>query len=105
MLVQIRTDRNIEDHDDLEQRVTEKVQRELKRYAERLTRVEVYIADENSAAKSGAKDKRCTVEARAAGLQPLAATHQAETVDAAVAGALASVRRALSHAAGQRGDR
>ncbi|HLT90108.1 MAG TPA: HPF/RaiA family ribosome-associated protein [Woeseiaceae bacterium] len=105
MLVQIRTDRHIEGYDDLEDRVTEKVQKELKRYADRLTRVEVYIGDENSAVKSGAKDKRCTVEARAAGLQPLAATHQAESVEAAVAGALASVRRALSHATGKRGER
>lgn len=105
MLVQTRTDRNIDGHEGLARYVEEEVQSELAHYSERLTRVEVYFADENSSSKSGATDKRCSIEARAAGLRPIAATHAAETVELALNGALDSLRRALSHAFGKRGDR
>lgn len=105
MLVQIRTDRNIAMNEELERRFEDEVRSSLDRYADRLTRVEVYLGDENSAKKSGATDKRCTVEARPAGLRPVAASHQAETVELALDGALAAARRALSHALGKQRDR
>lgn len=103
MLVNIYTDRNIDADEDLLARFEKKVRSELDRYSERLTRVEVHLMDEN--ANKGGADKRCTVEARAAGMRPIAASHEAEVLEVALDGALDKVRRGLSHAAGKQGHR
>lgn len=101
MLVQLQTDRNIEGHEELARRVEDEVRASLAHYGERLTRVEVFLGDDNSAKKAGAADKHCTVEARLAGLRPIAASHAADTVELALDGALESVQRALGHAIGK----
>lgn len=103
MLVNINTDRNIDGDEDVLARFEEKVRSALDRYSERLTRVEVHLMDEN--AQKGGADKRATVEARAAGMRPVAASHEAEVLEVALDGALDKVRRALSHAAGKQGHR
>lgn len=103
MLVNIYTDRNIDGDEDLLARFEKKVRSELDRYSERLTRVEVHLMDEN--ANKGGADKRCTVEARAAGIRPIAASHEAEVLEVALDGALDKVRRGLSHATGKQGQR
>ena len=51
--------------------------------SDRITRIEVHLSDENSL-KGGDHDKRCMLEARIAGMQPLAVTHLAESLVAAV---------------------
>lgn len=102
MLIQVNTDRNIEGRDELVRRVEEKVGAALQRYADRLTRVEVHLGDENSDKKPGDVDKRCLLEARPAGLKPLAVSHQAPTTDLALDGALDKFRRAFDSAIGKR---
>ncbi len=72
MKVQINTDSNIEGHDELVQQVEAVVRGALDRFSEQITRVEVYLSDENSDKKFGTDDKRCLLEARLAGLQPIA---------------------------------
>lgn len=103
MLVNIYTDRNIDGDEELLARFEKKVRSELDRYSERLTRVEVHLMDEN--ANKGGADIRCTVEARAAGMRPIAASHEAEVLEVALDGALDKVRRGLSHATGKQGQR
>jgi hypothetical protein len=70
------------------------VNRSLKRFARRLTRVEVHLSDENSH-KFGVLDKRCRVEARPAGHRPLAASNGASTVENALLGALTKLRNSM----------
>lgn len=53
----------------------ERVQTQLGHLAQNLTRVEVHLRDDNSAAKSSPDDKRCVMEARIAGRRPLAVEH------------------------------
>ncbi|MCB9846137.1 MAG: HPF/RaiA family ribosome-associated protein [Phycisphaeraceae bacterium] len=47
------------------------------RFSDRLSRVEVHIADQNSR-KSGPADKRCLMEARPLSMDPLVAEHEGE---------------------------
>jgi ribosome-associated translation inhibitor RaiA len=94
MQVQVHTDNNIEGRDELTGEVTSAVEQALERFADRLTRVEVHLKDTNSH-KGGADDKHCTVEARAAGRDPVVGTHAAGTVDQAVDGAVKKVRAVL----------
>jgi hypothetical protein len=87
MQIQTYTDRNIAGHEALAQTVEEIVQRLLGRFSEQISRVEVHLSDENSSAKSGIADKRCLLEAKLAGQQPVSVSEQAQTVESAVKGA------------------
>jgi ribosome-associated translation inhibitor RaiA len=70
------------------------VNRFMKRFARRLTRVEVHLSDVNSH-KFGTHDKRCRVEVRPAGHRPLTASNSAGKVQQAVVGALTKMRNSL----------
>jgi ribosome-associated translation inhibitor RaiA len=105
MLVRVNTDNNIVGSDRLSQDVENIVTDVLGRFSERLTRVEVHLVDENSRAKGGDNDKRCTMEARAAGLQPIAVTEQAATLMQAVSGAAEKLEKTLDRTIERLGDR
>ncbi|MBK5283526.1 MAG: HPF/RaiA family ribosome-associated protein [Nitrospiraceae bacterium] len=100
MQIQINTDRNIEVHEALATQISGGVDSALSRFSEHITRVEVYLSDENSH-KSGQKDKRCVMEARLEGRQPIAATHQAATLDLAIDGASDKVARMIESTIGR----
>ena len=105
MIIQVNTDGNIEGKRELTERVEGVVGQRLSRFETRVTRVEVHLSDENSNKKPGADDMRCLLEARLSGLQPLAVSHQAETVDQAVGGALDKIVRSIDATLGKLGDR
>lgn len=87
MQIEVTTDQNIAAHGANIDRISADVEAALERFADRLTRIEVHLADDN-AGKPGKDDKRCTLEARPAGQQPVAVTNHADTVDDALDGAL-----------------
>ena len=97
---QVNTDGNVQGREDVAERVRSTVADGLARFADRLTRVEVYLSDENSD-KGGADDKRCLIEARIAGMEPIVASHTAAAVPVAIDGALDRLRRALDSAIGK----
>lgn len=99
MQVQVNTDNNIQG-EDLATRVGTMVRHALERFGERVTRVEVHLSDENGQ-KAGDDDKRCLLEARVAGMQPVAVSHQAQTLQQAIDGALDKLKRALESAIGK----
>ena len=61
---------------------------------ERLTRVEVWVADENGE-KGGPDDKRCSMEAHPRGRKPVGVRNHAADVPAAIKGAAKKLARAL----------
>ena len=101
MQIQINTDGNIDGHEQLAQQVEAIVRDGLQRFTAKLTRVEVHLSDENSDKKSGAEDKRCLLEARLAGLQPIAVSHEAATTELAVEGALERLNHLLDGTLGR----
>jgi ribosome-associated translation inhibitor RaiA len=105
MQIRVTTDNNIAGSDRLSGEVEAIVDDVLARFRERITRVEVHLADENSRAKSGQQDKRCTIEARPAGLQPVAVSDQADTLKQAVRGAAGKLEKALDRAIGRQSDK
>ena len=54
----------------------------LSRFADRISRVELHLSDVN--ADGGGVDKRCVLEVRPNGLEPVVTTNEAETVDKAI---------------------
>ncbi|UPQ79798.1 HPF/RaiA family ribosome-associated protein [Flavobacterium azooxidireducens] len=77
---------NISNIGDEDQRIVERLDdlfnSNLSRFTEKITRLEVHLTDENSH-KDGQNDKRCMLEARIAGVQPIAVTSQASSFDEA----------------------
>jgi ribosome-associated translation inhibitor RaiA len=94
MQIQINTDRNIEGHEALAAQAREAVESALSRISDHVTRVEVHLSDESSH-KSTLNDKRCVMEARLEGRQPVAVTHHAATIDQAVDGAADKLTRLI----------
>jgi ribosome-associated translation inhibitor RaiA len=94
MDVFVNTDSSVQGHEALAADVEATVRHALERFADRITRVEVHLSDENSH-KHGSDDKRCLMEARIAGRQPTAVTHHAEDLAKSVAGAADKLKRAL----------
>lgn len=73
---------------------------ELSRYGNQITRVNVHLSDENGI-KQGLNDKRCMVEARLAGLRPIAVIDVANTYEQAVFGAIHKLKTSLETITGR----
>ena len=100
MIIQVNSDKHVDGNVNVVVEVQQKVQRALERYADRITRVEVHLNDEN-AHKNGQYDQRCLMEARLNGMPPIAVTHKAATLDQAVAGAADRLKNALTSLLGK----
>ena len=100
MQIQINTDHHIEGHEALAAWATSEVKTTLGRHSGHITRVEVHLSDENGH-KSGTNDKRCVMEARVEGRQPLVVTHHAETLYPAITGAADKLTRLIDSTLGR----
>jgi ribosome-associated translation inhibitor RaiA len=100
MQVQVNHGNRVRIAEDTALRLTRVVEDGLAQFADRITRVEMHLGDEN-AEKGGTSDKRCMLEARLANLQPVAVTHQAQSLQLAIDGALEKLTHALNHALGK----
>ena len=72
----------------------------LNHHSEHVMRIEVHLSDDNGA-KSGPTDKRCVLEARLNGRQPLAVTHHGESLHQAVTGAAEKMNRMIETSLGR----
>lgn len=97
MQIQINTDRNIEGREALAAHVKSVVEHALSFSSDYVTRVEVHIGDENGR-KSGKDDKRCMMEVRLQGREPIAVTHHAGSLHQAVDGAAHKLTRLVESA-------
>lgn len=95
MQIQVNTDNNIQGSEELTREASAIAENALGRFADRITRLEIHITDENSKSKSVGNDKRCVIEARLAGRQPVTASDQADTVRQVIAGAAGKLERLL----------
>ncbi|MBA3581279.1 MAG: HPF/RaiA family ribosome-associated protein [Gammaproteobacteria bacterium] len=103
MQIQVNTDKNIEGHEELVAQVEATITKSLSHFKTHITRVEVHLSDENGD-KNSHNDKRCIMEARLEGRQPIAVTCQALTPAQAVAGAADKIKSALESTVGRRGE-
>lgn len=101
MQVQVNHDNHVRISEDTSARLSLVVEESLARFSDRITRVEMHLGDVN-AGKGGDADKRCMLEARLANLEPIAVTHQAESLHLAIDGALEKLEHAMSHTIGKR---
>jgi ribosome-associated translation inhibitor RaiA len=100
MLIQVNTDGNVAAHEEFRAQISANVTKTLGHLGERVTRVEVHLGDEDGAKRS-ANDRRCMMEARIEGRQPIAVTAHASSLDEAVDDAAEKLRDAIEHALGK----
>lgn len=103
MKIQLNTDVHIDGTEALAAHVGATVEQALDHFSEHITRVEVHLSDENGG-KNGQQDQRCMLEARLEGLQPVAVTEHAPTMEQAVRGAAHKLAHLLDNTLGKLHD-
>jgi hypothetical protein len=86
------------------QRIEAELGSALARFSDHITRVDVHLGDE-SGGRPGGTDKRCMLEARPAGQQPVAVTHHAASVGEACSGAVHKLETLLQSRYGRANNR
>jgi ribosome-associated translation inhibitor RaiA len=94
MIIQINTDNNITGSERQTAYLDATISEALTRFSDKISRLEVHLSDENSH-KSGLNDKRCMLEARIEGMQPIAVTNLAGSTEQAIKGALDKLTASL----------
>ena len=100
MTIQINTDKNLSVHEGFEAQLDGLLSEELSRFSEHITRLEVHLSDENGN-KQALNDKRCMIEARMEGRQPIAVTDRANDYELAVSGAIEKLKASLETIVGK----
>jgi hypothetical protein len=103
MQVQVNTDDHIKGGEGLTRQVVAAVEAAMGRFGDRIHRVEVHLSEQHSH-KAHGEDKHCMMEARLSGLQPIAVTHRAATLDQAIEGAAERLQRLLDDTVEQGGE-
>jgi ribosome-associated translation inhibitor RaiA len=92
--IQINTDNNLSIHERFGAKLDDLLSEELSRFSEHITRLEVHLSDENGS-KDGQNDKKCMIEARLEGRQPIAVTANAHTHEQSVNVAIDKLKASL----------
>lgn len=100
MEVFFNTDKNIEGKERVEAYFTDRIKDDLKHFEDQVTRVEVHLSD-NDGAKSGAKDKKCIIEVRPKGLNPMAVTSNEDKIEKAIDSATKKIASKLKTSLGK----
>ncbi|MCX2430226.1 MULTISPECIES: HPF/RaiA family ribosome-associated protein [unclassified Pedobacter] len=100
MTIQLNTDKNLTIHQEYEEKIKGAITDGLGRFDDLLTRIEVHLSDENGS-KDGLDDKRCLLEAKIVGKEPIAVTNLGNTYDLALNGAISKLKSKLETIAGK----
>jgi ribosome-associated translation inhibitor RaiA len=100
MEIQINTDSHIAGLETLAEQAEATIIGALGHLAKHVTRVEVHLSDENGK-KNGVMDKRCMMEARLVGRQPIAVTDESDSLDESISGAADKLKSALDRTLGR----
>lgn len=100
MTIQLNTDKNLTIHQEYEDKIQGQITESLSRFSDLITRLEVHLSDENGS-KDGLEDKRCLLEARISGKEPIAVTNLGNNYDLAISGALNKLKSKLETIAGK----
>ena len=100
MQFQFNTDHTVMGTENVAERIEAMMRAMFARFADRLTRIEVHVTDENGH-KHGHDDKACTIEARPRGGRPIGVTEHGSKVDAVARKAAATMVQRLERVLGR----
>lgn len=94
MTIQFNADNNLTVREGFREKLDSMLNGELDRFDDLITRLEVHLSDENGG-KPGQEDKKCLLEARVKGKDPIAVTALAANYETAVADAAEKLKKTL----------
>ena len=100
MIIQLNGDKNLNIHEAFGEKLNALLNHHLGRFSEHITRLEVHLSDENGR-KEGQHDKRCVLEAKFEGRQPIAVTADAHTHEQSVKAAIDKLKTSLDTITGR----
>jgi hypothetical protein len=100
MLIEVRTDGNIQGGEQLSEHVKTVVHAALDRFRDRIRRIDVHLSDEIGS-KIGHGDKCCMIEVRRDSREPIIVTHRDTTMDLAIHSAVHSLKNSIEGAFGK----
>lgn len=100
MTIQLNAGKDLNIHELFAEKLKALLTAGLKRFSEHITRLEVHLSDENGT-KKGENDKRCVLEARMEGRQPIAVTADAHTHEESVKSAMHKLKASLDTITGK----
>ena len=103
MNIHINTGHNIQSNVTLIAKFRSIIESSLNRMSDHITKVEVHLKDEDGA-KKGKNDKRCMIEARLEGRQPIVVTDHAATLNQALDGAINKLINMIESILGRQRD-
>lgn len=95
MQILLHSDPNTDGSQLMAEHLTSVVQDAMRRFGERITRVEAHLSDSNSQAKASDDDIHCTLEARLVGLEAIVVKDHANNAHQAIEGAVRKLKRAV----------
>ena len=96
MHIQLNTNEGIKGDERMVETVEAEIMDALSHFQDHISSVDVYLSDANKT-KHGADDKICVIEARPNGKPPIAASHQAESIQEALTVAAEKMQHRLEH--------
>ena len=103
MNIQINTDHNIHGNEALISKFSSAIESELSRMSDHITSVQVHLSDDNGD-KKGKTDKRCMIEARLEGRQPIVVIDRAATLNQALYSSIDKLLRKLASILGRQNN-
>ncbi len=101
MKVRIDHDDHVRASQERSGEIEQLVHAHLGRFGELITSVQVHLSDENGPRVTPG-DRRCLMEARLAGREPIVVRHRADSVKQAVSGAASRLERAIDESRDRR---
>jgi hypothetical protein len=100
MLIEVRTDGNINGSVQFSDYVEAEVRTALHRYGDRIRQIDVHLSDAVGN-KTGHDDKCCMIEARRDGHEPIVVTHRETSMNQAIHGAVHKLKKSVDSALGK----
>lgn len=104
MQIQVNSDKSVGVTAEMQTMMETIVGGALERFRPRLTRAELHLSDVNGV-RGGRLDKRCLLEVRVAGRDPVAVTDHGDTEELAVRSASQKMKRLLETTFGRLGEK
>jgi ribosomal subunit interface protein len=101
MKVQVNSDKHIDVSAEFIEKIEQQLEDKLRRFASHISRIEVHLTDENSAAKSAGGDIRCRLEARLNAREPMIVTDHGDSAMHAINGSIGKLQSALNSVLGK----
>jgi hypothetical protein len=100
MNILINTDNSIDGNERTNKYFSEAISKDLARFKNDITRIEVHLTDENGS-KTGKDDKKCTMEARVKNHQPIVVSCNEDSIEKAMNIATTKLKSALTSLLGE----